>query len=200
MAIQASWLATQPPLSGCWYLSDHWNPDAQEPTNIGDLVDHATSTPGNPGSSTVAHKVASLMGQSAAALAMARPYPLTGVKLTVPVPAFPADDPHSLPDILAMYVAGGVGATYDPKLVTKVLETPKAEMHTPDEIHRFVSKAYRVTRPLHGERILLVDDVVRSAETLRTIAELLIDAGAGEVSAFVAVKDEPKAGEYRRPA
>jgi predicted amidophosphoribosyltransferase len=197
MATEASWIDTKPPLSGCWYLSHYADTDGQ-PTDIGDLADQARPPWHNPGSPMLAHKLGSLMGQAASLVATTRPYPLTGVKLVVPVPTYPPEHPRSLPEILAMYLAGGVGATCDNTLVSKTLETPN--LLTADEMHRFASKAYRVNRALHGERILLVDDRIRSGETLRTIAELLVDAGAGEIAAFVVTKAEPEAGVFRRPA
>lgn len=198
MGNEASRLDTQPPLSGCWYLADHWDRDTGRRTRIGDLVYRAKPAPGRPGHPDAAHSLASMIGRAACTIATKRPYPLAGVKLAVPVPTFPPEEPRNLPDILALYLAGGVGATYDNQLLTKTLETP--DLHAPDEIRTFVSKAYRVNRALHGERILLVDDMVGSAETLRTIAELLIAAGAGEVGAFVATRIDAATGILRRPA
>jgi hypothetical protein len=188
MASGVSWLHTRPPLLGCWYLSHHWDHDAQQRTYVGSLVNRAKTYDGQPGSPGEANRLASLMAESAVIVMDKRPFPLRRVQLVVPIPSYPPKEPHNLPDILAEHLSRAIGAEYDDRLLSKSAETPPAKSHTPDEIRRFIPRSYRVSRRLHNERILLVDDIVRSAETLRSIAGLIVQAGAGKVGAFVATK------------
>ncbi len=53
---------------------------------------------------------------------------------------------------------------------------------------RNVTGAFRVKGPLRGKRVLLVDDVVTTGETVREIARKLKGAGAGEVYVFSVAK------------
>jgi ComF family protein len=51
-----------------------------------------------------------------------------------------------------------------------------------------VSAVFRARRTLDGERVLLVDDICTTAETLRACSRVLREAGAGEVCAITVAR------------
>ena len=105
------------------------------------------------------------------------------------VAAVPSDPQRArpLPARLAAAVAGAAGLAHEPDLVVRHRSTPRLRDTAPGDRPALVRAAhYGVSRPLDGDTVVLVDDVVLTGTTLAHLAELLVDAGAGSVIAVVA--------------
>jgi len=181
------WLTHLPdPLVGCWYLDEHWDHERHERTGIGQLVYRAKTYEGKPGERAAADSLGELM-QVGAQIARDRgQFPLGEVMLVVPVPAFPPKQPHNLPDVLARNIALSLGIESDLRLLVKHQATIPAKTSSPHQVASDIRKAFRVTRRLRGEIILLVDDLIHNGTTLSTIAGMLAAKGAGRTGGFVA--------------
>ena len=84
---------------------------------------------------------------------------------------------------LARPLAAALGIALAPRLARRVQHlTPQHRRR--DERHRQLRGAFRICRPLAGERIAIVDDVVTTTGTARALADALIRAGAGPVEVW----------------
>lgn len=73
----------------------------------------------------------------------------------------------------------------DARLLVRVLPTVAQAGLTARERHRNLLGAFALTRPLSGEKILLIDDVMTTGTTARVCATALRAGGAGEVGLAV---------------
>jgi ComF family protein len=88
-------------------------------------------------------------------------------------------------------IARQLGATLDLALCARERDTP-AQMDLPyAERKRNVRGAFRCTRPLSGERIAVVDDVMTTGATLNEVASVLKQAGAARVVNWVVARTLP---------
>ena len=108
--------------------------------------------------------------------------------LIVPVPLHP----HRLRQRTynqALLIARELGRSrqlpVDPCLLIRILPTVAQAGLTARERHRNLRGAFALTRPLAGEKILLIDDVMTTGTTARVCATALRRGGAGEVALAV---------------
>jgi len=73
----------------------------------------------------------------------------------------------------------------DPHLLIRLLPTVAQAGLTARERHRNLRGAFALTRPLAGEKVLLIDDVMTTGTTARICASTLCNGGAGEVALAV---------------
>ncbi|MBE0503224.1 MAG: ComF family protein [Desulfuromonadales bacterium] len=73
----------------------------------------------------------------------------------------------------------------DPCLLVRNLPTVAQAGLTARERHRNLRGAFALTRPLAGEKVLLIDDVMTTGTTARICASVLSSNGAGEVALAV---------------
>ncbi|MEA3299871.1 MAG: ComF family protein [Pseudomonadota bacterium] len=84
---------------------------------------------------------------------------------------------------LARPVAAALGIALAPGLARRIRHLTQEDLGR-DARRRQLRGAFRVTRPLAGERIALVDDVVTTTGTARALADALRRAGAGRVEVW----------------
>ncbi len=70
-------------------------------------------------------------------------------------------------------------------LLIKTEETVSQQDLSARDRERNLSKVFQVLRPLQGERILLVDDVMTTGSTVRACSQVLLAAGGKEVEVAV---------------
>lgn len=70
-------------------------------------------------------------------------------------------------------------------LLLRIRPTPPQIGLKAAERRRNLRGAFALSRPLHGERVLLVDDVMTTGATARECSRILLDGGAGEVAVAV---------------
>ena len=76
----------------------------------------------------------------------------------------------------------------DATLMRRVADTAPQSRLDRDARRRNVATAFRVTRPVSGLHVGLVDDVMTSGATLEAAARALKTAGARYVNNFVALR------------
>ena len=64
----------------------------------------------------------------------------------------------------------------------RIIQTPEQKQLNRSQRFRNIRNAFALKRPYHGERILILDDVVTTTATVSVLAELLLENGAGSVS------------------
>lgn len=172
-----------PPIVGCWYLDNHWDPKRRERTSTGDLLYEAKTYGQKLGQPIAARALAEQMAAAAMGLRSSGPFPFDLVDVVIPVPANPPKIPHNLPDILAARVASAIGKPCLRESVVKTRPTTQAKMRqavSPD--------VYATNLVLHGEVVLIVDDVVMSGGTLAALGRVLRSAGAGRIAGLVGTR------------
>lgn len=88
--------------------------------------------------------------------------------------------------MLARHVARTLNIRVEPNLVRRIRKTQQQALLTdPAERSANVRGAFRVTRPLARERVLLIDDVYTTGATMEEGARALKEAGAGAVFGLV---------------
>lgn len=178
------WLSRMPPpIAGCWYLDNHWDPKRRERTPTGDLLYEAKTYGQKIGQPNAARTLAEQMAAAAMALRSTGPFPFDRVDIVVPVPANPPKIPHNLPNILASRVASAIGK---PCLRESVVKTrPTAQAKTRQTVS---PDAYATNLVLRDDVVLIVDDVVMSGGTLAALGRVLRSAGAGRIAGFVGTR------------
>jgi len=108
--------------------------------------------------------------------------------LLVPVPLHPrrlGQRTYNQALLIARELGRSRQLPVDAYLLLRVLPTVAQAGLTARERHRNLLGAFALTRPLSGERILLVDDVMTTGTTARICATALRAGGAGEVGLAV---------------
>lgn len=89
---------------------------------------------------------------------------------------------------IARPLARALGTATEPTLMRRVVDTAQQSRLDRDARKRNVAAAFRVTRPVQGLHVGLVDDVMTSGATLEAAARILKAAGARRVTNFVALR------------
>jgi len=87
--------------------------------------------------------------------------------------------------LLARVIARELKIDLDVAVLERVRRTKQQVALGPEERRRNVAGAFRVTRPLHGETVLLVDDVLTTGATIEAAATALLEGGARSVLGVV---------------
>jgi len=86
---------------------------------------------------------------------------------------------------IARPVAKRLKAPLEPMLLRRERNTPQQQGLTAKERQKNLRNAFTLTRPTAARRVLLVDDVMTTGETLRECSRVLIDGGIEEVRVAV---------------
>jgi ComF family protein len=129
------------------------------------------------------HAIASMMGRLMAEATRAH-----AIDLIAPVPLHPSrrrERGYDQAAMLAQHMARTLGAPCRPGLLRRARKT--RQQTTLDGIHRQenVRGAFVPGEELHGETVVLVDDVLTTGATMSAAAEASKAAGAGRVIACV---------------
>jgi len=95
-------------------------------------------------------------------------------------------------DWLAHRLSKGLNIPLERKALKRYQGTPAQQGLTRKERLKNLQHAFRVIKPLRGKRIAVVDDVMTTGSTLRTIATLLKQAGASEVHGWCLARTPDK--------
>jgi ComF family protein len=87
--------------------------------------------------------------------------------------------------LLARAIARELQLSSDVTRLKRVTRTKQQVRLGPEERRQNVSGAFQATRPLHGETVLLVDDVYTTGATIDAAAAALLEGGAGSVLGVV---------------
>ncbi len=165
-------------------MGDHWSPDGQRRTELGDLVARAKED----GDHEAVHHLVARIGEWAAAAGWPARVVVTAV---APNPS--RDD--GLAAALAAGVAAAIGAECAPEAVQRRNATARLRDTDPADRPRLAAEAgYEVTADVAGRDVVIVDDVVLTGTTLRHIAGLMRAAGAASVVGLAASRTQ------RRPS
>ncbi len=109
-----------------------------------------------------------------------------GIDLVVPVPLFPsrlAERGYNQSALLAHPIARAIGATFAPRTLMRIRDTPRQAELDRHERLRNTSDAFRLRRAssVSGRRVLLVDDVRTTGATLDACTHALVNGDAAEV-------------------
>ncbi len=115
---------------------------------------------------------------------------VTGADLILPVPLHlrrlrDRTYNHSL--LLARVLGRRWGVPVESRTLTRTLFTAPQQGLSAAERHRNLRNAF-ASRPLHGESVLLVDDVLTTGATASSCALTLLEAGASDVSIGVVAR------------
>lgn len=90
-------------------------------------------------------------------------------------------------EAIARDLAGPLGLSYQP-LLRRVRATPPQQTLNAEQRRRNLRGAFGCIKPLNGETVALVDDVVTTGSTVAEAARCLLKAGAGEVHVWALAK------------
>jgi predicted amidophosphoribosyltransferase len=154
----------------CWALDLH-SPGGVR-TEIGELVHRAkTYTQGEPGELDAAHRLGEELAWWAPRIPRSR---IVDASAVCAVPANPRKVPFNLPDALAPFVADALGVPCRLDLVRKVRKTPQVKYDgSKAEKVSALGGAFETTDSLHGQTVVVVDDLVDSGATLEAVAAAL---------------------------
>lgn len=114
------------------------------------------------------------------------------ITLVVPVPQHCMRRvlaPHNSAELIARRLAKRLKVRCNPYILIKTRRTPRQAFLTPSARRtNLKSSAFIATRPLHGCRVLLVDDVLTTGTTADRAARALFEAGAEKVWVAVAAR------------
>lgn len=108
--------------------------------------------------------------------------------LIVPVPLHPhrlAQRTYNQALLIARELGRSRQLPVDSRLLIRILPTVAQAGLTARERHHNLRGAFALTRPLAGEKVLLIDDVMTTGTTARICATVLRCNGAGEVALAV---------------
>lgn len=108
--------------------------------------------------------------------------------LLVPVPLHPqrlSQRTYNQSLLIARELGERRGLPVDPHLLVRILPTVAQAGLSARERHSNLLGAFALTRPLAGEKILLLDDVMTTGTTARSCATILQNGGAGEIALAV---------------
>lgn len=83
--------------------------------------------------------------------------------------------------LLADEVSGTLKRPFYPGLCQKIIDTPVQHTLSRKERFKNLENSFRITRPVTGKTVAIVDDVMTTGATARVIARLLRDNGARDV-------------------
>jgi ComF family protein len=89
---------------------------------------------------------------------------------------------------IARPLARALQVRSDATLVTRVIETARQSRLDLDARRLNVGRAFKVTAPVQGLHVGIVDDVMTTGATLEALARVLKTAGARRVTNFVALR------------
>ena len=176
-------------LSRIHVMGNYWHEHSDKPTRLGELVAAAKDHH----SDDALAMLHTRLHQFASSLELT-PTPSTRHHPTTPATPIVADvpnGPNANPQLMPMLtsaVAQACGTT-PTRLLHKT--NPAVSMRgTPTNQRSAVVEAqqYTITRPVEGQHLVLVDDVVLTETTLRHLARMLTQAGACTVEAVVAAR------------
>ncbi len=84
--------------------------------------------------------------------------------------------------LLARFLGRSFQLPVAPRLLLRIRPTPPQIGFKAPQRRRNLRGAFALSRPLQGERVLLVDDVMTTAATARECSRTLLDGGASEVA------------------
>jgi ComF family protein len=125
------------------------------------------------------HAISTTMGKL-----MAREARELEVDLVVPTPLHAArrrERGYDQAALLARPVARELGARFDGAALKRTRRTRQQVSLGPEERRENVAGAFTATCVLHGERVLLVDDVYTTGATIEAAAHALVEGGATSV-------------------
>lgn len=117
------------------------------------------------------------------------------IEVVVPVPPHPRRlvergfDPTAL---LALAVARSLGATYVPRAIARVRDTPPQASLARAQRSGNVAGCFSVRTSLDERRVLVVDDVRTTGATLFEMARAVDDAGASSIALFALAAADPE--------
>ncbi len=94
-------------------------------------------------------------------------------------------------ECLAREVAARLGLPFEPLLARRGFSLPQHRLRGKAR-EKNVQNRFIPTKPLHGERVLLVDDIVTTGESAKEGARVLKGAGAWRVSVFCLARPREK--------
>ena len=112
----------------------------------------------------------------------------------VPVPQSRAhfrERGYNQAEVLAKAMGKAMGKAVNSKILVRKKDTQMSKM-TKEERQKAVKKEYGFIGTLHGETVLLIDDVVTTGGTVRACAEQLKKAGAGKIYVFAVARTDKK--------
>lgn len=126
-------------------------------------------------------RVARILGRQLADTARRAGWPAT---LLVPVPLGAArllERGFNQADLLARECSQALGTPWSPKVLIRHKETRSQVGLDPEARRENVRGAFKAIRDLHGEWVVVVDDLVTTGATLRSCRQALLERGAGRV-------------------
>lgn len=96
--------------------------------------------------------------------------------------------PHNSAELIARRLAKRLKVRCNPHILLKTRRTPRQAFLTPSARRINLRSAFIASRPLHGCRVLLVDDVLTTGTTADRAARALREAGAETVWVAVAAR------------
>jgi competence protein ComFC len=105
--------------------------------------------------------------------------------------------PHNSAELIARRLAKRLKVRCNPHILIKTRRTPRQALLTPSTRRTNLRSAFIATRPLHGCRILVVDDVLTTGTTADRAARALLEAGAEKVWVAVPLAESASDSEGR---
>ena len=113
--------------------------------------------------------------------------------LIIPVPLYPSrlrQRSYNQAQLLARELAALLDRPLASRLLVKVRETEAQQQLSARQRETNLQQAFQLSKPLTGEKLLLVDDVMTTGATLAACSRVLLAGGAAEVRAVVVGRAE----------